>query len=184
MTLVEALKALQDLQVPTYQESSVKKIAETVVGAYHDGYLRGLAENKYHWHDLRKNPNDLPKPHTRLLFYASDSDYSGARPVRFKEYYSGYLTDNKTFLSDKNGYDFTNREFDIGETIAWGYVEPFEKTTEPTVDAEPIRHGHWNKMDNVWECSECGETISLRRYEENRMNYCPNCGTKMDEVEE
>lgn len=83
-------------------------------------------DDKYRWHDLTKDLNDLPKPHTRLLFYANDKDYSGASPVRFKEYYSGYLTDDKTFLSDKSGYDFTNREFDIVEVIAWKYIEPFE----------------------------------------------------------
>ena len=48
----------------------------------------------------------------------------------------------------------------------------------PTVDAEPIRHGHWVSRIKIYECSECG----FAGYPE--MNYCPWCGAKMDEVEE
>jgi hypothetical protein len=55
----------------------------------------------------------------------------------------------------------------------------------PTIDAEPIRHGHWifgQTMGHSWmKCSECcvsqgGQTATF--------TYCPNCGAKMDEVEE
>ena len=28
---------------------------------YYDGYIAGATENGIQWHDLRKNPNDLPK---------------------------------------------------------------------------------------------------------------------------
>ena len=48
---------------------------------------------------------------------------------------------------------------------------------QPTVDAEPVRHGHW-KWDGDYICSNCGE-----RGHRNKWNYCPNCGAKMDEVE-
>lgn len=48
----------------------------------------------------------------------------------------------------------------------------------PIADAKPIRHGHWNSRQLVYECSECGHM----GYSD--MNYCPNCGAKMDEVEE
>lgn len=58
----------------------------------------------------------------------------------------------------------------------------------PTVDAEPVKHGHWiNANEGLWntvevlKCSVCGEM-------DNRMDwsdsYCPNCGRKMDEVED
>lgn len=56
----------------------------------------------------------------------------------------------------------------------------------PTVDAEPVRHGHWIERDGIFkddvikvdhlECSECGKT--QRRYRDTP--YCPNCGAKMD----
>lgn len=56
----------------------------------------------------------------------------------------------------------------------------------PTVDAEPVRHGRWQEetyMDGTyWECSVCGYEWDLIEGTptENRMNYCPQCGVKMD----
>lgn len=54
----------------------------------------------------------------------------------------------------------------------------------PTIEAEPVRHGHWEKIgtiENTWvvhKCSYCGyQTI-------DNGQYCTNCGAKMDEVEE
>lgn len=53
----------------------------------------------------------------------------------------------------------------------------------PTVDAEPVRHGHWifnpkdaiEMMFTLPKCSECGHESS------DALNYCPNCGAKMQE---
>lgn len=47
------------------------------------------------------------------------------------------------------------------------------------VDAEPVRHGHWDIYynDNIpytLKCSECGEYTIVNG------KYCPNCGCKMD----
>lgn len=59
--------------------------------------------------------------------------------------------------------------------------------TEPTVDAEPVRHGRWVIMrDRTLECSECK---SIAPFEADRngdvvfadeYDYCPHCGAKMD----
>ena len=60
----------------------------------------------------------------------------------------------------------------------------------PTIEAEPIRHGHWvmlhktHKVDEDndydWRCSECNHVdchnISVE------VPYCWNCGAVMDEV--
>ena len=61
----------------------------------------------------------------------------------------------------------------------------------PTVDAEPIRHGHWinPKGDNdIWKCSHCGHSYigfnGLHITFAEMCDYCPCCGAKMDEVEE
>lgn len=52
----------------------------------------------------------------------------------------------------------------------------------PTVDAEPVRHGHWIEARYpLFTCSECGATYQDTGY---GYNYCPNCGAKMDEVED
>lgn len=68
----------------------------------------------------------------------------------------------------------------------------------PTIDAEPVRHGKWIKMSDAdghyYACSECGEELYRewsfdREYDLfpkkktiDKTHYCPNCGAKMDEV--
>lgn len=60
----------------------------------------------------------------------------------------------------------------------------------PTVDAVPVRHGHWvSWYEEVYDsfgigyaphckCSECGREYDP--YIANRTNYCSNCGVKLD----
>ena len=52
----------------------------------------------------------------------------------------------------------------------------------PTIDAEPVRHGKWigyaGTIGN--ECSVCGKWIDVLQGTAE-MNYCPNCGARMDE---
>lgn len=52
-------------------------------------------------------------------------------------------------------------------------------------DVAPVRHGRWidaypdiepNPMFMYGICSECGFEQGLSKY----LNYCPNCGAKMD----
>ena len=54
----------------------------------------------------------------------------------------------------------------------------------PTVDAEPVRHGHWVRYRCFIKCSSCGklfrETNGARS--PTTFLYCPECGAKMDEV--
>ena len=48
---------------------------------------------------------------------------------------------------------------------------------EPTVDAEPVRHGRWEHNQDVilyLVCSECAY------YVQHEYKFCPNCGAKMD----
>lgn len=61
----------------------------------------------------------------------------------------------------------------------------------PTVDAELVRHGHWNgiEMDSrgytdIFECSECKcyvRTPFMMKVME--YDFCPSCGAKMDAQE-
>ena len=49
---------------------------------------------------------------------------------------------------------------------------------QPTIDAEPVRHGKWREYpisDGMNQCSKCG----VLRF--GKSNYCPNCGCRMDE---
>lgn len=45
---------------------------------------------------------------------------------------------------------------------------------QPTIDAEPVRHGKWTVTPIYIKCSECGESFMLIP-----QNYCPNCGADM-----
>lgn len=56
---------------------------------------------------------------------------------------------------------------------------------QPTVDAEPVRHGRWIEEIGMLLCSECGDSWGTETEQMIRsFNYCPNCGAKMDEVED
>jgi hypothetical protein len=54
----------------------------------------------------------------------------------------------------------------------------------PTIDAVPVRHGKWIKWfedaDGQWmRCSECQMMFYVGKGRDG--NYCPNCGSRMDE---
>ena len=82
------------------------------------------------------------------------------------------LLERMKFFKDSGGY--TNWEL-----LAFEMVD-----ASPTVDTE--RHGHWEYspkdafevMFELPKCSVCGHESS------DALKYCPNCGAKMDEVEE
>ena len=81
---------------------------------------------------------------------------------------------------DEEFYDFNS-----------ALIECVNKLKElPPVKHEP-KQGKWKKVVTkkeptceVWhfECSECGEWEYRADFEHNK--YCPNCGIKMQEVEE
>lgn len=55
----------------------------------------------------------------------------------------------------------------------------------PTVNAEPVRHGHWIGRPVAGfctvRCSICNEPYLSN---DGRWHYCPNCGARMDEEAE
>jgi len=60
-------------------------------------------------------------------------------------------------------------------------------TVLKTSECVPVVHGRWNEIEDYWgdyhyQCSVCGEEWNLDAGTpvENNMNYCPNCGAKMD----
>jgi len=70
-------------------------------------------------------------------------------------------------------------EYDRGQ-----YEKGFEDGVN-SVDAEPVRHGHWvdaypdieaNPMFAYGICSICGFEQSIS----DELPYCPNCGAKME----
>lgn len=63
---------------------------------------------------------------------------------------------------------------------------------QPTVDAEPVRHGEWipdpesNPYDQYCAsvCNLCGRSARVDGDEEVLPNYCDNCGAKMKRTED
>lgn len=51
----------------------------------------------------------------------------------------------------------------------------------PTEDVEPVRHGHWE--GKTYKCSLCGKWVDPLQGNAD-MNYCPNCGARMDGKEQ
>ena len=86
---------------------------------------------------------------------------------------------------------------------AYGYVDALQIAIAPTIEAEFVRHGRWEWFeewlpstpdhpaecqDCGWRCSECKTALEdiVGGYwddidREPMMNFCPNCGAKMDE---
>ena len=70
-----------------------------------------------------------------------------------------------------------------GKTTATYEIKDLDDV--PTIEAEPIRHGHWIYKEYgyptalaFYTCSVCGHVQGL-----DINNYCPNCGAKMKNEE-
>ena len=70
---------------------------------------------------------------------------------------------------------------DIAEHITVKAVSRVLAITQgqPTVDAEPVRHGKWVKISpaNIYECSKCGKNVMTNDISE--YNFCHGCGADM-----
>lgn len=57
----------------------------------------------------------------------------------------------------------------------------YEVEQEPTVDAQPVRHGTWRNYKDEHTCSVCGEVVTGDwMYDDSAYDYCPLCGARMD----
>ena len=86
------------------------------------------------------------------------------------------------------GIGKANPEAFIKPDYAYGWNAAIEAIkTAPTIDAVPVVHGRWIHdsigFSDFWICSACRETWFFEddpQNESTRVNYCPNCGAKMD----
>lgn len=77
---------------------------------------------------------------------------------------------------------------DYASKLAVKMGEVFRKLIdeEPTIDAEPVRHGRWEHLGgDEWCCSYCGEVIHTEgSWEKPEKKRCSECGAKMSAGEE
>ena len=97
---------------------------ESYINGYKDGYEQ---EKKEKWHDLRKNPNDLPKEGVEVLVLYSNTYRDG-----------GYIVNKHTlnyelaqYINDEEDISEwywveTGTDYDIQEVIAWCELPKFE----------------------------------------------------------
>lgn len=77
-------------------------------------------------------------------------------------------------LQDTNGKAVPANEYIAFLKGAIAAEELIKKA--PTIDAEPVVHGHWIQKGFDCVCSNCGSFNGAFG-----IKYCPNCGAKMDE---
>lgn len=69
----------------------------------------------------------------------------------------------------------------IGRHSGVADVIHYELSHLPVIKAEPVRHGKWNDVCCAVKCSKCHEEYSDEIFlMRGNINYCPNCGAKMD----
>ena len=76
--------------------------------------------------------------------------------------------------------------------LAYGNIDLPEIIDQmPTIEAEPVKHGRWEKNGEIMmfgdipvKCSQCGFKTLQDALHKMDYHYCPNCGARMDEVED
>ena len=80
---------------------------------------------------------------------------------------------------------YTGLTFETAKQIITDHINSF-----PGVEAEPVRHGHWEWNDyggfGNYHCTVCRHIPYGKFSRMHRLNYmyCPYCGAKMDEEKE
>ena len=83
-----------------------------------------------------------------------------------------------------HGFCYCN-ESDYSDGVASGFLLARDDVKEaPTIEAEPVRQGHWIKVGcshygvSTYECSVCHYTDEHN--ESREVPYCWQCGARMD----
>lgn len=95
----------------TPQGTSLVDICDSIVAK------EKLDNTKYRWHDLRKNPDDLPNRKNKFLFSDDVIGYNGDYGVCYYDFMFGMW----------ESYD-TN--FMAESVYVWKYIEPFEEDSD------------------------------------------------------
>ena len=104
------------------------------------------------------------------------------------------MTDQETRLIDANALIETFEhliEKSILDDTKIHYMLAIETVKgQPTIEAEPVRHGRWLLLPNrtapskLFRCSECGGGTEHKYFSRNGYYpFCKDCGAKMDKTD-
>ena len=93
---------------------------------------------------------------------------------------------------DCEGCDLAFLDNDEGWMCQYAAKDDDAADAIEALQAQLPKRGEWKETDmgwdgdTAWVCSVCGEPWTLidGTPKENNMNFCPNCGAKMTEVQE
>lgn len=136
--IARIINCLQNVEKVTEQVDTIPEFQTTLI--YNERTFKALEEafaalenaDKYGWHDLRKNPDDLPKPGSRIEFMIDivgvydDPDMREYQDV----YYTGYLemntrTQEMFFYNDDHNAYITDGGYPASMVLGWRYIQPF-----------------------------------------------------------
>lgn len=104
-----------------YNEQGVAQVSKELIEQCFIPLFR--QSEKYKWHDLQKNPDDLPKTDEMIL-----CAWQGGTRLWYDTFFY-YITPRKYF--SKNGESVsiigTEKFSAEGQVVAWKYIEPFEE---------------------------------------------------------
>lgn len=97
-----------------------------------DGLKAGIeADEKYKWHDLRKDPEDLPEDGKLVICQHMPGLYKEKDSLIYLHHFrNGRFVENWYMDTDFKSPTFGERY--MGDVIAWRYIEPFEPLKEET----------------------------------------------------
>lgn len=93
---------------------------------------------------------------------------------------------NAKYKNDHDEYEITfgSHEYEKAKAVEKACCAVIDNRVNSPTDVEIVRHGRWNEkcvtgFSNAFctsfVCSECEKS-----YRTPNMNYCPNCGAKME----
>ena len=88
---------------------------------------------------------------------------------------AAYETQYKITVSDEVSMNKFLARYEIIDQEGKVYIV---RERDDYVPSETEKTGHWTGWENS-ECSECGQ-FNVMVYSGKHLNYCPDCGTKMD----
>lgn len=125
MTNEEAIRILNDILIDEY---GCKLMKCDYVAMRHAVNVMEHAE-LYKWHDLQKNPNDIPNDKERVLFTLASKDEN----IRT---FTGYFRKSKIkklpdgFENDDFECYVTDGFYPVNEVVAWKYIDYYYGESE------------------------------------------------------